>query len=103
MTLRLLCCIALLMCFAQTSCAQGSGQHSVQSIKHLAKASGHAVVGSIKVATVIVAAPLAMIGGVGQVSQKSSDQLIQFARKPLLISDEVMIADQSPNLAMKNL
>ncbi|MDQ6961970.1 MAG: hypothetical protein Q9M28_05510 [Mariprofundaceae bacterium] len=94
--------VIILSCLSQQACAQGSAQHSVQAIKYSAKASGHVILGSVKAVAIVVSPPLAVVGAVGKLSQKGSQNLVKVANAPLHISDETITADQAPNTTMNN-
>jgi len=92
------------MFFSQQAMAQGSTQHSGQSMGHSAIAAGHSVVGAAKLTSAAVALPLVIVGSVGAVSAYMGNSLMKAANKPigepLEISDEALTVGPSPDRAI---
>jgi hypothetical protein len=93
-------CLAL----AQPAMAEGSMGHLQQASAHAALASGHALVGTAKVASAVVAVPLKVVGAVGAASGRAGDALEDAAHAdigaPLPVTDEVVTAGPPPSEAL---
>ena len=92
-----------LTCTTITVHAEGSSHHSGQASKHSALALTQGVASTAKVASVAVAAPLILAGGVSLVT---GSVITESGRKvanshahhgPLVISETTVTADPAPN------
>ena len=100
--------VAITLTFSATGLhAQGSVHHSAQASKHSALALTEGVASTAKVASVTVAAPLVVVGGLslvtGSVIAESADSVkLSHVSKPtkaapLDISDTTVTVDPAPN------
>jgi len=85
--------------------AGGSVQHSGNSIKHMAQASGNAAQAGFKLSAGVIAVPLAVVGGVGTVSAHASEDLWEIANTEgevaLPVTDEIVTVGPNPAVAMQ--
>ena len=81
--------------------AQGFSQSVADSTKHSVKAVGHSVAAGGKLVSGVVAAPLMIVGGVGQASMAAGQALWQTADGPLPVTEESFTAGPNPGQAMK--
>lgn len=83
--------------------AEGSVHHSAQASKHSVLAVADGAVSTAKVASVVVAAPLLVVGGAsvvtGSVIAESANKIksSHAHQGPLVISDTTVTADPAPN------
>lgn len=96
--------ILSLMLLSQPAMAQGSVNHSVQSLKYSAQASGHTVIAGAKLSSAVVAVPLLTVGAIGAVSSEAGKAFLESSsadfNRPLNISDESVTAGPTPDNAV---
>ncbi len=105
-----LCALSLtgMLGLTQPALAEGSLQHSGQSINHSAQAVGHMVVGGVKLTSGAVAIPLGFSAGAGKLSGQASEALWEDAHTeteigaPLTITDETIVLGPAPDAALKD-
>ena len=95
--------VALTLFSTFTMASPGSIAHSAQGSKHIALASGHMAVGTVKGAASIVALPLIAIGSAGAASATTGSAVLNStnAYQPLEVTGVVITQDLAPDAAMK--
>ena len=90
--------------FSAPTFADGSLQNLSKAGSQSLNASGNLILGTTQAVVGVVAIPLKVVAKIGEVSDKSSEEMLRFStegvKKPLKIDDETISIGPSPAIAM---
>ena len=114
-TLSYFTCIGILLT-SFSSFAEPASEHSGKASKHLVLALSHGVVGSVQVASAVVAVPLVVVGsaalsagiasaelgkGISKVASSKASQVNRAKQVKLEVTEITITVDRSPAEVMK--